>query len=212
MDQERRNNPDDLDPPDHRNIDELEGGQRVDVEAISPDGTLSLFSLFFRPRSFFAHLISRPRPILTVFACYLFGVAGVADRLETRMLQASLKGQDTYVWIARSWPIYWGFIVLVGVISAAFLYHLGGWWYRKRLNMCGVRKPELGLTRQVYVFASLVWVIPSLLYLLWETTEYATPLAAGQGDDYGLLVVFAATVAAVVVLPPFQYHCHRRRS
>lgn len=159
------------------------------AEPSRPSGKKWLYYLFFRPRRFFTHFVLEPVPMLTGLACYVFGVANVIDNIETRMMRAELSGRSSLAEAARSWPVYWTICLLVGVVSAAMIYWIGGWWYHRRLLMCGAQEPERALTQRVYVFASLVWAFPVVMYTLWETGTYASPRAAMSGDDVGGLAI-----------------------
>ena len=160
-----------------------------EVPPAEPPAGRWLFYLLFRPTKLFRHFVIDELPLLTVLAFYLFGVASVTERLDARILRDDARGRSTFAALADSWASYWTAGLVGGVISAALLARIGGWWYRKRLEFSGAGDVNLALVRRVYVFASLVWAVPALLYRVWTSAAYSTPRAAGQGDDLGGLVL-----------------------
>jgi hypothetical protein len=155
-----------------------------------PSGKKWLYYLFCRPRRFFTHFVVEPVPKLTALACYVFGLANVIDRVETRTTEAELSGRSNpFAVAAGSWPTFWTFCVSVAVVSAVMIYWVGGWWYLRRLSLCGARQPDKALSQRVYVFASLVWALPAVAYTLWEAGVYESPQAAMNAEDMGGLIV-----------------------
>jgi hypothetical protein len=147
--------------------------------------------LFLRPRQFFEHFVVRPAPALTLLAAWLMGVVAAMDRVEQKGFGSrSSSGSSLFAGSMEDWQTFWVQSLLLGVVSGAMYYLLGGWWYRTRLEFCGARAPDPALARRVYLFASLVAGMPALLYKSWESRVYATPLDAFQGDDaWGLAVL-----------------------
>jgi len=129
--------------------------------------------LFFRPRRFFAYFGARHWVILTIVCTWIFGMAGVIDRIERRGSMGQLPPFFT-----NSWSVYWACVAIFGAISAVIVYLIGGWWYRMRLIFSGAKKPDKFLARRVYVFAAQVHAIPSLLFAGILPLFYATPADA----------------------------------
>jgi hypothetical protein len=157
-------------------------------ESPPPVWTWLLF-LFFKPRRFFPSCAIAAGPTLVTFIFWMCGVSNAIDRLDIRILQRS----DMYEWAANSWLAYWAAAILGGAISGALYYAIGGWWYRLRLKWSGADEPDKLLARKVYMFASLVVVLPVVLVTLIDTATFDTPRAAS--DDEGgswrlILVVF----------------------
>jgi hypothetical protein len=145
-----------------------------------------LVDLFFVPSRFFRHYVVQETPGLTGFAFYLYGLANAHDRMQDRLMRGDVQSTG------GDWATYWFACLVVGLVSAALIYGIGGWWYRKRLEFSGAVTPDSRLARRVYVFASLVWAIPSLAYAAWQSAAYDTPIAAALGDDlgWGVILVF----------------------
>ena len=75
--------------------------------------------------------------------------------------------------IATSWLSYWVAVAVLGLISTAFIWTIGGWWYRKRLMWSGVSDPDAKTSWLVYIYASFVYAAPALLGALIFTMAYA---------------------------------------
>ncbi|MBI4616880.1 MAG: hypothetical protein HY720_24920 [Planctomycetes bacterium] len=141
--------------------------------------------LFFQPRAFFERVVPGAAPMLVGAAYWIYGIAGSLDRLEKQRM----KGKE--IPFDDSWPIVWGFVLVVGGIGAVLYYLIGGWWYRVRLKWCGAGEPDPILSRRVYGFSSLVWAIPFVLYAMVGTFRYASPAEAALAEaswlDFALL-------------------------
>lgn len=161
-----------------------------------PHWTLWWVWLVFRPRRFFEVFVIDAVPVLTALTAWLYGIAGVMDRVETRSL---VSPDSPLMALKTGWGIYWGACAALGIVGGALTYAIGGWWYRVRLRWSGVASPDAALARRVYVYAAQTYVVPFLLYTAWETLAYPTPLAASAGDDPWALFVLAALLWSVYV-------------
>lgn len=170
------------------------------IEPYRPSGFMWPYLLFLRPKIFFTHFVLEASPLLTALAALIYGISGAIDELEERLLRAELKGQGhIFLPLISNWRSYWILCVALGVLSAFFYFWIGGWWYKKRLAFCGAKDADTSLSRRVYLFASQVYAIPGLIYALWETGHYPTPLAARSGSDIGGLVVVICLFWSVYV-------------
>jgi len=158
------------------------------AEPPAPNAALWFFCLLFRPRAFFQHFAVRSIGGLTPLAAWMYGIAATMDRMESRILptdhDSGLKEA-----LGGSWIAYWMWALLAGILAGWLYYALGAWWYRKRLEFSGVRRPEPKRARRVYLYASQVYVLPFLIYTGWQTTNYESPLAAMSGDDPGSILI-----------------------
>ena len=179
----------------------FEGPEQPSTPNADPPGwSLWLVYLVFRPTSFFQHYVVRSVPFLTALCAWTYGIAAVADRIDTRTMQASLTGRPTpFDVVLGSWGIYWGTCLALGILSGFLYYHLGGWWFRKRLSFCGASGADAKLARKVYLFATQAYTVPFIVYALWETLHYDSPRAAGMGDDLGGLLVAVCLFWSVYV-------------
>ena len=46
-----------------------------------------------------------------------------------------------------TWPMMWLFVLLLGAISGAFYWWIGGWWCKVRLAWSGAPSPDARLAR-----------------------------------------------------------------
>lgn len=171
------------------------------LEAEPPHWSLWLFYLYFRPAAFFRNFVVRPVPILGIIAGWSVGIVSMADRIETRLATSGAGGTESiYTIFAADWPIFWVSCLTVGAAAGFIYYHLGGWWYRKRLEFSeGTPGPDAALPTRVYIFSFQAYTIPSILYLAWMTYRYDSPLAAFRGSDPWGMVVIVALLWSVVV-------------
>jgi hypothetical protein len=154
--------------------------------------------LLIRPTSFFQQL-DQPLPIVTFVAAYVYGVAGMIDRLGVHALRADAGGSPSaWALVSDNWLLYWGFCLIAGAVSGAVYFLLGGWWYRKRLQWSGAQDPDIDAVRRVYLIAAQVYTVPLLLYTAWETLVYSTPRTAYNGDDILALFVLVFLFWSVV--------------
>ncbi len=167
--------------------------------AIQPEGmhwSMWLVHLYLRPKQFFETFALRSVPPLTVLTSWLFGMGGVIDRIETRVL-LSHRQEEVYAAIRSSWGIYWAVVVVLGALGGAFFYGVGGWWYKVRVRWSGAAEPDMPLVRRVYIYSAQTWAVPALFYALWETHRFDSPVAAAQATDIASLVGAWAVVLAV---------------
>ena len=136
-----------------------------------PRGSLWLFYLFFRPRTFFAHFVQHDSGALAFFAAWLLGVESGIQALDSVLAGDAGFPPSPDI----SWGAYWRHCAVAGLLSGVVSFLVGAWWYRKRLEFCGAQRPDARLTRRVYLFASLVVAVPAILYTVWRTGEFATP-------------------------------------
>ncbi|MCP3984405.1 MAG: hypothetical protein GY723_08445 [bacterium] len=153
----------------------------------------SMAALFFRPRHFFSgHFALGSTPYL-LFVILIVGIAGVMRNIENKLAGAELGGRESiYTSLAESWLTYWGCVVLLGVIGGVFLWALGGWWYRMRIRFSGAKDVDPQEARLVYIYASYVWSLPNVLWIVAATLLYANFLEYWHTDELwsSLLLVF----------------------
>lgn len=142
----------------------------------SPSRFLWLFCLFLRPGVFFRHFVVESPPAVTALCAWLYGMSGVIDRIETQLLTGRSLG------FGESWLIYWSIVTAVGAMGGVVYFAIGGWWFRIRLQWAGAQAPDAGLARRVYLYASQVVVLPTLVTTVWETGRYSTPIAAFNAE------------------------------
>ena len=191
---EHRPGPDANEPAERYKAPETPPAPREEL----PHWSLWLPYLAFRPGLFFETFVLRPVPVLTVLTAWLYGTASAIDRIESRVL-LSRRPNELYEMLREDWGVYWAISAVVGVLSGALYYGIGGWWYRVRLKWSGAADPDRCLSRRVYVYAAQAYVVPFLLYTVWETFTYSSPAVAAGGDDFGGVVVLAALFWSVYV-------------
>ena len=88
-----------------------------------------------------------------------------------------------------NWSRYWMFVLVGALIRGPIRYLLGGWWFRVRLRMCGVREVAPRRTRRISALTDLVSMVPAILVTLGQTLVSPTPASAGAGAAWPDLLV-----------------------
>jgi hypothetical protein len=177
-------------PESHHQVQD--GPRPTETEA-SPLVPQNLVNLFVRPAKFFSDKLALGQTPHLMLALFCFGFSSAIDRFDTEMAKAALgqsrPGWDMILaWIGGSWLAYWGAVAGLGLISAAFIWTVGGWWYRKRLIWCGASDPDAKTARLVYIYASFVYAAPVILGSLIITLAYANYASYFAADEsYSLL-------------------------
>lgn len=140
----------------------------------------SLFELFFQPKRFFSRVPNYPKWSILLSA-YLLGVFSVIDRIDQKLFKADFESSTSPTFITQvvsSWATYWAMVLVLGVMSAAIVWLIYGWWFKKRLQFSGAKNPDITLVRQVFVLQALIYVLPSILIALVNTFLYPNYLVA----------------------------------
>lgn len=148
--------------------------------------------LFFSPSRFFkdGHLDWSPYYLLVI---WIVGVSATLDRFDTNMVRADLgsprPGQEI---ITGSWVGFWLVALLIGTIGGSFIWLVGGWWYRVRLNWSGDSNADNREARLVYIYASLVSALPNVLMGILLTLLFDNYGAYWSSEEIwsSLLIVF----------------------
>ncbi len=153
-------------------------GREVSSES-NAKSVLGLIDLFFRPGRFFRTSAAIPNPLIFLMVAWMTGIAMTIDRLEGRMLRHELGIQTRFVnSLIHDYRDYWLFLIIMGMITATLYYCIGGWWYRTRLSLSGAENPDPWTSRIVYIYSYFIIAFPTLLFALWETARYSTPIEA----------------------------------
>ena len=148
-----------------------------------PRPSLWLMYLFTQPGRFFAHFTTMTTGFTILYTTWIYGIANVMDRISTNVLKGNLSGRASGLgFVVDSWVTYWAVCIILGIISGAVTYAVGGWWYCMRLRFCGAKDVDASLARRVYIFAGIIWALPTVLVAVRTMQMYSTPLAAEQGD------------------------------
>ena len=153
-----------------------------------------LIELFFQPRRFFSDLNVLTQTRYVVCVTLVFGLSQAIDKIDQEMLKIGMKPDTPKAefihMITDSWLNYWGFVLVYGAISALFLWWIGGWWYRKRLEWSGAVDPDHRLARVVYIYASFVLAAPITISSLIYMSFYENyTLAFNSDETWSLLIL-----------------------
>lgn len=160
------------------------------VDDISP--VRSLVLLFTRPTYLFSQVAALTRGRMYLFLAYCSGVAAAIDRLDQNMMRTDLTGRPTVAAVTGSWLNLWLFLLAVGLIYAAVVWWVAGWWYRVRLGWSGAESPDPFTTRVVYMYQDFIQSAPAILIVVVYTlvfTNYEEAWAAEEAWS-ALILVF----------------------
>jgi hypothetical protein len=180
--------------PENTKQDQAESSEH----STSPLSPTRLVDLFFRPRRYFSNVSGLDHPSALFIAASLMGIAGAMGRIDMMILQVELgrarRGwEHTASWLLSSWTHYWLAAILAGLVGAVFIWYLGGWWYRLRLQWSGAAAPSAHSARRVFTMQEFVIAGPTVILALAQTAQYANYDEAIQAGDFWSLsiVVFA---------------------
>lgn len=176
--------------------------------AASPLHPRALLLLVSRPGDFF-----RPGAWgigsngVVIGLAWLYGVAAVIERLNSRLAQVDLRAAfgtprpaDAMILrIASDWPATWLLAAVMGVISAAIYLSVGGWFYGVRLRWCGVEDADWWDIRGVYMWSGLLYAAAQIASVVIEMAIYPNYLAAWHAAGWEALLPVAGAIGAVVV-------------
>ena len=167
----------------------------------SPLSLRGLADLFFRPTRYFRST-DLGRGKTWIFAAWIVGIAFAIDRIDRNLMRADLgvgsEADSLSMQVANSWIAFWVFILLVGGVGGAIIWLIGGWWYNVRLRWSGATDFDRGEGRLVYIFASQIQAIPSVLYAVVATMLFRSYLAAFQSEELWSLVLLVFPFWAIV--------------
>lgn len=150
---------------------------------------VELLNLFSRPRRFFARGLDLSKGLPLFLATWFVGMAAQQNRIDSEIGWHDL-GMQRSAWrvigpIADGhWVAFWGWTAGAGLVSGGILYLIGGWWYRMRLRLSGAPKDvDKTAARAVFIYASLVTALPTMLLTLGFTFVYASYMAAYNSDE-----------------------------
>jgi hypothetical protein len=156
-----------------------------------------LVDLFVRPRRFFLANLTTGKPPCVVLVGWAYGISHAMERLDTQLLRAEL-GHPPPGWkylgpfVAESWLGFWTWVLIAGVLSAFFLWWIGGWWYQVRLRWSGAPAPDKRRARLLFIYSSFVFAGPAIVAALIGTLtfpDYAVASTAAERPPLVLLLV-----------------------
>lgn len=157
----------------------------------------NLHFLYFKPREFFKDLELLNSPLLINLSLWLMGMVYVVDKIDQKLMKSdygvlSKSNQALIDLISNGWSMFFLFVAGVGAISAVFYWYIGGWFYNLRLTWSGAGEFDRKMGRIVYVFSSLVVVIPQALVVLLGALLFQNYVESYNSDEYwsATLIVF----------------------
>ncbi len=148
----------------------------------------SILDLFFAPRRFFNTTLKRGNNPYLIAITIIIGISTAIDRFDQELFKVETGKTSMLVNFAETWVGFWIASILTGLVSAIFIWHLGGWWYRTRLKFSGADDPDKYTSRYIYLYASFVSSAPVVLIALIYTLSYSNYIEAYNRDVYLSLI------------------------
>lgn len=162
----------------------------------SPFWPQHLVDLFIRPTRFFKGQLGLGKTPYVVLVSWTVGISAVLDRVDTRIMQAELLNKperwEAIELVVGTWPRMWALVLLIGALSGALYWWLGGWWCKVRLRWSGAPSPDARLARLLFVYSSFVYAGPAVLALVGQTFLYSNYLEALEQESFFSLAVLVA--------------------
>jgi hypothetical protein len=154
----------------------------------SPFWPQHLRDLFFRPRRFFSGQLALGKTPYLVLVTWCYGISSAIDRIDRELLRVEL-GRARPSWerlgpmITESWLGFWLWVLLAGALGGIFIWWVGGWWFRVRLEWSGALEPDKRLARLVFVYSSFVATGPAVALAVGYSLVYPSYAAAFAADE-----------------------------
>lgn len=166
--------------------------------APSPFSPRAIAALFLRPSKFFTVGLALGATPNFHLASWCVGVGYALGRVDQNLIRARVGLLPNRSWerlepaLIHSWIGLWVFLLVAGAIGAPLIWYLGGWWYRIRLRWSGASDPDKRQARLVYVYASLVHVLPVVVVLVAQTVLFDDYAAAWESSEQwsSLILIF----------------------
>lgn len=140
--------------------------------------------LYLAPSRFFTERDLSLSPSYLIVA-WVVGIASAINRIERTLLKSDIDSDRLGIEIIpQSWGGFWLMVTLLGIISGAILWTMGGWWFRVRLNWSGAEFVDDKRARLVYIYSSLVWALPATLFALAITPFFENYTAYWLNDGF----------------------------
>ena len=139
--------------------------------------------LLIRPSRFYRQFVVESAPLLTAFFAWMFGMASVIDRIDSRTAMSQFSGRSSPT-LPDDWGTHWAVIAIGGMLAGLVYSAVGGWWYRLRLRWCAVPNPDKAMVRRVYLTSAVVFALPAVVWRGVQTGMYDRPsfaMNAGPG-------------------------------
>jgi hypothetical protein len=168
------------------------------ASAASPFLPKHLLALLLRPSKFFTAGLDLGRTSHVWVATWVLGMAGVIDRIDQQILRAQFSSDARHLHaiqqLAGTWPRFWGFSLVFGILWGAFAWWVGGWWCKVRLRWSGDPAPDPRLARLLLVYASFVYAAPAVLAAVAQTGLYPSYLVAFESEWVFTAIVIVTTL------------------
>lgn len=135
-----------------------------------------MLQLFFQPRDFFSSKTYLHSKYYHLVIGWIIGMSWVIKKTDAKLTQAQYGQRESLMkfleTITVPWWHYWLYITLWGMFSGWIIWLVYGWWYHQRLKWSGLEDDQKRLSRLVYISASFVAAVPTLVVAMMDTFVY----------------------------------------
>jgi hypothetical protein len=153
--------------------------------------------LFFKPSLFFKDLDLLNVPLLVYASLWLIGISNAVDRIDKNLIKSDFgtvtsSNQMMLDAISGGWLVFFLIIAGAGAFGAFFVWLIGGWFFNLRLSWSSTEGFDKVNGRLIYVFSSLIHVIPHIAILLVSAFLYPNYIASYNADEYwsSIIIIF----------------------
>ena len=182
---------------------------KEDITGIKDDSGFKFFFknlhlLFFKPSLFFKDLGLLNVPLLVHVSLWLIGISNAVDRIDQKLMKSDLgtatnPNQLMLDAISGGWLVFFLIVAGIGAVGAFFVWLIGGWLYNLRLSWSGAGEFDKVNGRLIYVFSSLIAVIPHIAILLVSAFLYQDYITTFYADEYWSSIIIIFPFWAVIV-------------
>ena len=132
-----------------------------------------LWNLFFRPSLYFRAGSSIENRWYQYMALIPYAMMMTKGNMVKKYILKfeNLPDHPAHI-VYNSWEYTWVILFFGGIIGAIFYWVIGVKYFDSRLKWCGVKNPDKNSARFIGIYSSLVYSLPGLLILFYESLGF----------------------------------------
>ena len=131
---------------------------------------LALIGIYRNPNKYFEEKKSNNK-ILKLAILYS-GVIYTVRRISSVIKKGRFDDVELYQKSINSWPVFWVFVVIIGLLACGLIYYFGGFIFRIFIRLSKGSYTSKEEVRETNILLSLVCSFPASLYLLGVSFFY----------------------------------------
>ena len=162
----------------------------------------NIHALLIYPRDFFSDLNRLDVGSLLCVTAWFVGVSSIIDNIDQQLLKSEMGAASALGFMvdaAETWGRFWLVAAGFGAVSAVSAWLIGGWFYNLRLSWSGAKDINARHGRIIYIFASLVGLMPHVLLVMGCTFYFRDYISVSKSDGYWPLILLVFPFWSVYV-------------